>query len=63
MRAWGLSESDILDVFNHGEYKIASNGAQMAIKKYSGYEIGLFYTRNENTGEYVITAVWKRDRR
>ena len=58
----GLSESQVLDVFNNGESKILSSGAKAMIKKYSGYEIGLLYTQGR-TGGHVITTVWKRDRR
>ena len=58
----GISESEVLDVFNNGEYKITSKGIPMAVKKYSGYDIGFFYSRNSNTGEYIITAIWKRPR-
>lgn len=56
----GLSESDISDVFNHGQ---VINGKDGMVKKYSGYEIGMFYARDANTGDYIVTYVWKRDRR
>ena len=59
----GLSESAVLDVFNKGEQKVSRTGAKMMVKKFSGYEIGLYYVQNKNTGEYVVTTVWKRDRR
>lgn len=58
----GLSEGTVLDVFRNGEAKTIGSGQAM-IKKFAGYEIGLFYARNPRTGEYVITAVWKRERR
>lgn len=58
----GLSESQIMDVFNSGEEFTMKNGSKAMKRKYSGYEIGLVYVRRSN-GEYVITAVWKRDRR
>lgn len=60
MKDLGLSESSVLDVFNHGE---VIHGKDGMIKKYSGYEIGLFYARDNISGEYIITYVWKRDRR
>lgn len=59
MAKLGLSESSVLDVFNKGEPK----GRNGIVKKYSGYEIGLFYVRDKQTGEYIITYVWKRERR
>lgn len=63
MRRLGISEAQVMDVFYNGEYKKTSKGIPMAIRKYNGYEIGFFYDRRSNTGEYIITAVWKRDRR
>jgi len=62
MASLGLSESQVLEVYKNGEYKVLGSGANAMIKKYSGYEIGLLYTQGK-TGEYVITTVWKRDRR
>lgn len=56
----GISESDIYDVFSHGS-KIA--GKDGMIRKYNGYEIGFFYVVDANTGEYIITYAWKRERR
>lgn len=55
-----ISESTVLDVFHHGS---AMKGKDGTVKKYSGYEIGLFYARDKITGQYVITYVWKRERR
>lgn len=62
LKALGLSETTLMDVFNHGESKIFK-GIPMMVKKYSGFEVGLFYKQNPQTGEYVITHVWKRERR
>lgn len=59
----GLSEANVLDAFNNGESKTLPSGLKVMIKKYNGYEIGVGYTRNATTGEYVIVAVWKRERR
>ena len=56
----GLSESTILKVFHKGEPIKRRNGM---VKKFVGYEIGLLFTRDKRTGNYVITYVWKRDRR
>lgn len=62
MARLGVSEAQVLDVFNNGESKILSSGAKAMIKKFSGYEVGLLYVRGK-TGEYLITTVWKRERR
>lgn len=59
----GISEADVMDVFNNGKYGQTNSGAKIAVKKYNGYEIGLMYVQNSNNGAYVITTVWKRDRR
>ncbi len=42
----GLGESRVLDVFYHGQYKRLPSGADAMVKKYNGYEVGLFYTRD-----------------
>lgn len=59
MSEWSLSEADITDVFRHGE-QTAEN---MLVRKYNGYEIGMYYFRDKKTGNYIVSAVWKRDRR
>jgi len=56
----GISESIVLDVFHKGEQIKSKNGM---VKRYNGYEVGLFYAQDKNTGEYIITYVWKRERR
>lgn len=62
MAALGISESYVMDTFNYGEPITLPSGLKACIKKYNGYEIGVGYTQNEK-GQYVITAVWKRERR
>ncbi len=62
MKTLGINEATLMDVYNHGEYK-KFNDADTMVKKYTGHEVGLFYKRNPQTGEYVITYVWKRERR
>jgi hypothetical protein len=62
MKALFLTENTILDAFNKGETEKSSYGGWKAIKKYPGYEIGVFYNRKP-TGEWVIISVWKRNRR
>ncbi len=59
MKDRNLSEADITDVFRHG--KITNENT--IIRKYNGYEIGMYYFRNKKTGNYIVSAVWKRDRR
>lgn len=61
IKTLGLSEDQVLDVFNKGdveewkEYKVS-------VKKYLGYEICVFWIRNED-GKYSIVSVSKRGRR
>ena len=62
VKALGLSEANVLDAFNNGS-EVTIGSGKAIIKKYQGYEIGVFYARNEKTGEFIITHVWKRDRR
>jgi hypothetical protein len=59
MQAWSLSEADITDVFRHGEL-VSEN---MQVRKYSGCEIGMYYVRDKRSGNYIVTAVRKRERR
>jgi hypothetical protein len=59
MQDWHLSEKDITDVFQHGQLR----NENMLIREYNGYEIGMYYFRDKKTGNYIVTAVWKRDRR
>jgi hypothetical protein len=54
-----LSEKDIADVFQHGEL----TNENMLIRKYNGYEIGMYYFRDKKTGNYIVSSVWKRERR
>lgn len=62
MALLGISESYVMDTFNHGEAIVLPSGLKACIKKYGNYEIGVGYTQNEK-GQYVIIAVWKRERR
>lgn len=61
----GLKENDIHDVFQNGEYRKTPSGTHSVTKKYQsyGYEIGLLYVVDPSSGDYIITYVWKRDRR
>jgi len=59
MKDWQLSERDVIDVFQHGEVI----GDNKLVRKYNGYEIGMYYFRDKKTRNYIATFVWKRDRR
>ena len=59
MKDWQLSENDIADVFRHGEVI----GDNKLVRKYNGYEIGMYYFRDKKSGSCKATFVWKRDRR
>lgn len=58
-KAWGLSERDALDVYHHG----SSIEEHKRVKKYNGYEIGIWFFTNHQTGQPVIHSIWKRRRR
>jgi len=60
MKYWGISESQALDTFNSGAVE-KRGGGNNAIKKYAGYEIGVYYVTE--LGKYKILSVWKRNRR
>ena len=59
MGQWHLSEADVKDVFFHGGVVVKQN---MMVKKYSGYEIGLYFFRDKQTGQFIISSAWKRGR-
>jgi len=59
MRQWHLSEADVKDVFYHGGTVVKQN---MMVKKYPGYEIGLYYFQDKQTGRFIISSAWKRGR-
>lgn len=52
----GLTEQHIKDVFAHGEM-VKKN---MIIRKYNGYQIGLFFDYDEEAKVNVIISCWKR---
>lgn len=63
MKDFGLSESQVLDVFNTGSLERWTTGSgHNSIKKYNGYEIGVAWLQDEK-GNYILTSVWKRDNR
>jgi hypothetical protein len=57
-KSWGLTESDAKDVLYHG----SSVQENMLVRKYNGYEIGIYYFNDAKTGQTVITSIWKRER-
>jgi hypothetical protein len=59
MSQWHLSEADIKDVFYHGGVIVKQN---MMVKNYNGYEIGLYYFQEKQTGQCIISSAWKRGR-
>ena len=63
MRELQISEIQVLDVFNNGTVEKWTNGKGCnSYKKYTGYEMGAAWFRDEK-GVYRITTVWKRDNR
>lgn len=57
-KKYGISESDALDVYYHGF--VIDHGKM--VRKYNGYEIGIFYFIAGDSGATVITYTWKKDR-
>ena len=55
----GLTEADARDVYYHGS-AVKQN---MMVRKYNGYEIGIYYFVDGHTGKTIITSIWKRERR
>ena len=58
-KQWHLSEADALDVYHHGKDRKPG----MRVRKYNGYELGIYYGHNANTGAVYISTIWKRNRR
>jgi hypothetical protein len=59
MKQSGLSERDALDVYRHGS--VVKNN--MMVRKYNGYEIGIWFYKDHITGQPGIISIWKRERR
>jgi len=55
---WKLFEKDALDIYNYGEERKPN----MRVRKYNGYELGIYYGRSK-TGQVYISTIWKRPRR
>lgn len=56
MAAWHLNDKDVTDVFYRGE----EVKEQMIVRRYNGYEYGLFYFKDRKTGNAIVTSVWRR---
>ncbi len=58
-KARGLTEKDAKDVYYYGS-TVKQN---MLVRKYNGYEIGIYTFNSPETGQPVISSIWKRERR
>ncbi len=58
-KARRLTENDATDVYFHGSM-VKQN---MMVRKYNGYEIGIYTFNSPETGQPVVTSIWKRARR
>ena len=54
-----LTEADVEDVFRRGEKR----KGQVLVRRFNGYEIGMYYFQDSRTGEYIVTAVWRSERK
>lgn len=57
----GISTNDVRDVFWHGEPVAGRPG--MITRTYGEYTIGMTYTPDTKTGDYVVVSAWKRPRK
>ncbi len=57
--ARGLTEAQAKDVYYHGQ-AVKKN---MLVRAYNGYEIGIYYFVAPDTGQTIITSIWKKPRR
>ena len=58
MEEHGLTEADVEDVFLRGEKR-----QDMLVRRFNGYEIGMYYFQDKRTLEFIVTAVWRRERK
>ena len=56
MAAWHLNDRDVTDVFYHGE----EVKDQIIVRRYNGYEYGLYYFKDSKTGNAIVSSVWRR---
>src|SRR5947207_639585 len=59
MKGWGISEADVYDVYYHGSL-VKEN---TMVRKYNGYELGIWFSRDHLTEQAIISSIWKRGRR
>ena len=62
MKSLGLSESTVLSVYSNGSVESSKLGGYNAIKKFQGYELGVYYDKSDD-GRWKIISVWRRFRR
>ena len=53
-----LTEADVEDVFLRGEKR-----QEMLVRRFNGYEIGMYYFQDKRTLEYIVTAVWRSEQK
>lgn len=66
MKKLDISEATVSDVFHNGEYRKTDSGTESMVRKYHSLrlEVGILYAKSiYNRDEYVITFVWRRNRR
>src|SRR5437016_1578601 len=52
---FGLSEADAEDVYQYG-YRVKQN---TMVREYYGYEVGIHYFMSQETGQPVISSIWR----
>lgn len=63
MRDLRINEADINDVFRNGQHGVTPD-SKVVVRKYNGFEIGCFYAKtNKVSFDYIVIAVWKKERR
>ncbi|HEX2915592.1 MAG TPA: hypothetical protein VH186_32830 [Chloroflexia bacterium] len=63
MKAWGLSEKDLVDVIVYGQQRRPLNKFLVRTRKYYGYEIGVLYKMDAEKYATIVISCWKRERR
>jgi hypothetical protein len=61
MEYQGVSEREVIDVWNNGEYVTFGSGGKGLKRRYEsqGFEVGISYA-TMNSGQQMVTGVWKR---
>lgn len=55
-KEWKLTEKDAEDVYYHGQ----EIKPHMMVRKFNGYEIGIYYFLDKQTAKPVISSIWKQ---